>query len=124
MSDSDSAEGGVPLLEPAFDSSKKRKRDDPETRKAKKLKNRRNKKPSDIHEDELDEELGVNLSIGRMDGNLMVNYVARRTKKFEPDASSVELEELYLPGMVISSHGSEDLGVLCESITYFKQQSQ
>jgi len=97
MSDSDSAEGGVPLLEPAFDSSKKRKRDDPETRKAKKLKNRRNKKPSDIHEDELDEELGVNLSIGRMDGNLMVNYVARRTKKFEPDASSVELEELYLP---------------------------
>jgi hypothetical protein len=33
-----------------------------------------------------------------MDGNLMVNYVARRTKTFEPDMSSVELDELYLPG--------------------------
>jgi protein CMS1 len=94
MSDSDSG-GGVPLIEPDFDGSKKRKRTDAETRKAKK--NRRNKKPNDIHEDELDEELGVNLAIAQMDGNLMVNYVARRTKKFEPNLSTVELDELYLP---------------------------
>lgn len=96
MSDSDSG-GGVPLIEPAFAGGKKRKRDDAEARKAKK--NRRNKKPNDIHEDELDQELGVNLAVSQMDGNLMVNYIARRTKKFEPDLSTVELDELYLPCM-------------------------
>jgi protein CMS1 len=95
MSDSEGG-GGVPLLEPAF-AGKKRKRDDAEKRKAKK--NRRNKKPNDIHEDDLDEELGVNLAIGKMDGNLIVNYTARRTKKFEPDMSTVELDDLYLPGL-------------------------
>ena len=94
---SDSESGGVPLIEPAFDSSKKRKRGDTDA--AKEKKKRRNKKPNDIHEDELDEELGLNLAIAKMDGNLMVNYIARRTKKFEPDLSTVELDELYLPGM-------------------------
>ena len=95
MSDSDSG-GGVPLIEPEFTGGKKRKRQDAEARKAKK--NRRNKKPNDIHEDDLDEELGINLAIAQMDGNLTVNYVARRTKKFEPDLTGVELDELYLPG--------------------------
>jgi protein CMS1 len=97
MSDSDN-DGGVPLIESDFTGGKKRKRNDAEARKAKK--NRRNKKPSDIHEDDLDEELGVNLAIGKMDGNLLVNYVARRTKKFEPNMSTVELDDLYLPGAI------------------------
>lgn len=94
MSDSDSG-GGVPLIE----APKKRKRDDAEKRKAKKA--RRNKAPADIDEDELDQELGVNKSIATMDGNLMVNYIARRVQKFEKDLSTVELDELRLPGMSI-----------------------
>ncbi|KIW03904.1 uncharacterized protein PV09_04747 [Verruconis gallopava] len=106
MSDSDN-EGGVPLIEPQFSGAKKRKRNnDSEARKEKKR--RRNKKPNDIHEDDLDEELGVNLAIGRMDGDLMVNYVARRTKKFEPDLSPVELDELYLPAKSVRDTSSWD----------------
>lgn len=99
MSDSDTG-CGVPLIDPAFAGQKKRKRDDAATRNAKK--SRRNKKPNDIRDDDLDEELGLNLALGRMEAQILVDYVARRTKKFEPDLSTMELDELYLPGNACS----------------------
>jgi len=104
MSDSDTG-GGVPLIDPAFAGQKKRKRDDAATRSAKK--SRRNKKPNDIRDDDLDEELGLNLALGRMEGQILVDYIARRTKKYEPDLSTIELDELYLPGnySLLSSAG-------------------
>jgi protein CMS1 len=104
---SDESGAGVPLLEPlsrspspSADNSGKRKRDDKVAgKKAKKQK--RTKKPKDINEDDLDATLGINLGIGRMDGQLLVDYVAQRTKRFKPKLSTVELEDLYLPGIYV-----------------------
>jgi protein CMS1 len=45
-----------------------------------------------------DEILGLNLGLGRMDSQMLVDYVAQRTKQFEPDLSPVELEDRYLSG--------------------------
>jgi hypothetical protein len=105
---SDGSGAGVPLLEPLLRSpspspsianSGKRKREDKAAgKKAKKQK--RTKKPKDINEDDLDATLGINLGIGRMDGQLLVDYVAQRTKRTKPKLSTVELEDLYLPGIV------------------------
>lgn len=109
MSDSESA-GGVPLLEsasrspsPSTEKLGKRKREDkPPVKKAKKQKKeKRTKKPKDIDEDDLDADLGINHAISRMDGQLLVDYVAQRTKRFETDLSAVELEDLYLPSNTI-----------------------
>jgi protein CMS1 len=63
-------------------------------------KRRKSKKPRDIDDEDLDESLGLNLAISRMDNQLVVDYVARRTKQFEPKLSLVELEDRYLPGML------------------------
>lgn len=108
MSDEESG-NGVPLIEPLYRSlspsdrdSGKRKRDDEDdgkkTAKKKKKKNFKKKVPKDINDDDLDEKLGLNLAIGRMDGQLLVDHVAQRTKRFEPELSTVEMEDRYLPG--------------------------
>jgi protein CMS1 len=108
MSDSDS-EGGVPLIEAEFDntaSSKKRKREaEPEATKeskkaAKKLKRKEKKKQKvkEIDEDDLDQELGVNHSFERMDGQLVADYVNARTRLYGKELSSVELEDKFIPG--------------------------
>ncbi|KAF2427588.1 hypothetical protein EJ08DRAFT_592794 [Tothia fuscella] len=108
MSELDSP-GGAPLppksASPPTDKPTKRKRDDEERRPAKRVKKskkqKRTKKPKDINEDDLNADLGINLAIGRMDGQLMVDYVAQRTKRFQSDLTTVELEELYLPTKAI-----------------------
>lgn len=109
MSDSDS-EGGVPLIEAEFDttaSSKKRKREaEPEATKeskkaAKKQKRKEKKKQKakEIDEDDLDQELGVNHSFERMDGQLVADYINARTRLYGKELSSVELEDKFIPGM-------------------------
>jgi protein CMS1 len=110
---SDESGAGVPLLEPlsrspspSIENSGKRKREDKAVdKKAKKQK--RTKKPKDINEDDLDATLGVNLGIGRMDGQLLVDYVAQRTKRSKPKLSTVELEDLYLPGTIYAVKKTE-----------------
>jgi protein CMS1 len=104
MSDSETG-GGIPLIEPlsrsvspANKTSGKRKRDDESHGKKAKKKKAFKQKPKDINDDDLDEELGLNLAVGRMDGQLLVDLVAQRTKRFEPDLSAVEREDRYLPG--------------------------
>lgn len=98
------------MIEAEFDitaSSKKRKREaEPEATKdskkaAKKLKQKLKKKQKakEIDEDDLDQELGVNLSFERMDGQLVADYVNARTRLYGKDLSSVELEDKFIPGM-------------------------
>jgi protein CMS1 len=109
MSDSDS-EGGVPLIEAEFDlasAGTKRKREaEPETSKddkkaAKKAKRKEKKKQKakEIDENDLDQELGVNHSFERMDGQLLADYINARTRLYGKDLSSVELEDKFIPGM-------------------------
>jgi hypothetical protein len=105
---SDESARGEPLLEslsrsqsPSTEHSGKRKRvqeDEVARKKTKKL--RKSKKPKDINEDDLDSTLGVNLGIGRKDAQLLVDYVAQRVKRFKPKLSTVELEDLHLPGIL------------------------
>ena len=48
--------------------------------------------------EDLDLSVGVNRSFAYMDSQLLADYVAQRTKKFESDLSSVELEDRYISG--------------------------
>lgn len=114
MSDSDS-EGGVPLIEAeyelAVDSKKRKAEAEPESSKdskkaAKKAKRKEKKKQKakEIDEDELDQELGVNHSFERMDGQLVADYINARTRLYGKDLSSVELEDKFIPGMQPSDY--------------------
>ena len=103
MSDSEDGKAGVPLFEGFSDptspsaSSKKRKHD-AASQEEKKKKRRKLKKPKDVDDDALDEELGVNHAIAHMDSRLLADHIAQRTKRFQPKLSLIEAEELHIPG--------------------------
>lgn len=101
---SDSEDGaGVPLIKADFSRSPspgtggKRRREE-DSKQSKRAKRRKNKKPKNIDDEDLNEEFGLNLAVARMDSQLLADYMAQRTKRFEPDLSMVELEDRYVPG--------------------------
>jgi protein CMS1 len=79
--------------------SKKRKRGAEEPATKKTAKKARSKKTKAVEEDELDTELGINSAFSHMDNQLLADYIAQRTKKYESDLSSIELEDKYIPGV-------------------------
>lgn len=83
--------------EPDTTHSKKRKRgvEQSAIRSAKKPKS---KKAKDALDDELDIEAGINNAFSHMDSQLLADYIAQRTKKYENDLSSIELEDKHIPG--------------------------
>jgi len=108
MSDSDSEQAGVPLIEDVSDSdapaqpnaAAKRKREndnDAPTESKRAAKRKKSKKPKDVQDEALDEEKGVNHAIAHMDSSLMADHIAQRTKRFKPDLSLVEAEDLHVP---------------------------
>jgi protein CMS1 len=74
--------------------SKKRKRGSAEDA-GKKTKS---KKAKAVEEDELDTEAGINRAFAHMDNQLLADYVAQRTRKYESELSMIELEDKYIPG--------------------------
>lgn len=94
-----------PLLALGSDQLEKRKRDEGNdegrTQSKRAIKKRRSKaSKADVLEDgSLDTEQGVNTALGKLDGRLLADYVAQRTKRFAPDLSLLEMEDQYLPGM-------------------------
>lgn len=112
MSDSDDDQAGVPLIEDLSDSPEpqnskpaKRKRDaeddaEVESKKAAKKKKRTKKKPQDVDDEALDSKLGINHAIAHMDSRLMADHIAQRTRRFRPDASLVEVEDVNVPGRI------------------------
>ena len=65
-----------------------------------KQKRSRNFKVAKSNEDNnLDLDLGLNLTIAKLDNGLLADYVAKRTKHFFPNLSLVELEDKYIPGI-------------------------
>lgn len=79
----------------------KRKRDDHEGQvtAAEDLAKRNEAKRAKQDDDEnLDLGSGVNLAIGKLDSRLLADYVARKTKRFSPNLSLVEHENLHIPG--------------------------
>lgn len=76
-------------------SSKKRKRGSAiDTSKPK------SKKAKAQNEDDLDVEAGINRAFAQMDNQLLADYVAQRTRKYESDLSMIELEDKYIPGII------------------------
>lgn len=85
--------------------SKKRKRNPTKETSAgeapvgkKKKKPKSKSKAKVIEEDEFDLEAGINKAFSHMDSQLLADYVAQRTRRYESDLSSIELEDKYIPG--------------------------
>lgn len=94
---------GIPNMSssssPAPGVSRKRKRVAKSSDTVEKTVKRKKKRKADAAEDgDLDIELGLNNAIGRMDSQLVADYVAQRTKRFSGDLSLVELEDRHIPG--------------------------
>ena len=47
---------------------------------------------------DLDESNGVNTSLARFDPQLIADLLAKQTRRFQPDLSTPEAEELRVPG--------------------------
>ncbi|KAH6671719.1 U3-containing 90S pre-ribosomal complex subunit-domain containing protein [Halenospora varia] len=89
--------------------SKKRKRAGETESIAKKApKKAKSKKVKAIEEDELDLDVGINNAFSHMDSQLLADYVGQRTKKYESDLSSIELEDKYIPASAIQDTTSWD----------------
>lgn len=62
---------------------------------------KKKKKPRKANEDQdetLNLEQGVNTSIAKFDNRLLADFVAQRTKRFDPGLTLVELEDRHIPG--------------------------
>jgi protein CMS1 len=79
--------------------SKKRKRGTDLEQGAKKAAKKSKRKKGEADGDiELDTDNGINKAFSYMDNQLLADYVAQRTRKYESDLSLVELEDKYIPG--------------------------
>ncbi|TVY67399.1 Protein CMS1 [Lachnellula suecica] len=90
--------------EPAsIPANKKRKRNLKELSVREPLVGKKKKKPKTkaAEEDELDLEAGINNAFSQMDSQLLADYVSQRTRKYESDLSSIELEDKYIPAKAI-----------------------
>jgi protein CMS1 len=76
--------------------SKKRKRGVVEHGAKKAAKKSKSQKTKE--DDELDVDAGINNAFSHMDNQLLADYIAQRTRKYESDLSSIELEDKYIPG--------------------------
>lgn len=86
-----------PEAEGSKRASKKRKRTaaEQDSKKA----GKKTKKSKAIEEDEIDVELGINNAFSHMDNQLLADYLAQRTRKYEDDLSAIELEDKYIAGL-------------------------
>jgi len=111
MSDSDD-QAGVPLLDNASDSdsprsasvSKRKRNEEDETatatsKRAAKRQKMKKKKPQGLEDEMMDLKNGLNPAIGYMDSRLLSDHIAQRTKRFRPDMSLVEAEDVHISGM-------------------------
>jgi protein CMS1 len=62
----------------------------------------KSKKKKTDEEDGLDIELGINTAFAYMNSQLVADHVAQKTRKYESDLSSIELEDKYIPGVYFS----------------------
>ena len=56
------------------------------------------KRAAPVEDDDLDTESNINKAFSRMDNQLLADYVAQRTRSYESELSSIELEDKYIPG--------------------------
>lgn len=86
--------------------AKKRKRTE-DSKNASKTSKPKTKKAKLAAEDEdLDLSNSLNLSISKMDSQLLSDYTAQKTRKFESDLSAIELADKYIPAAAIKDTSS------------------
>jgi len=127
MSDSENEVGGVRLVEALSDpasyaQSTKRKRDEdtaPPSKRA--AKRKKTKKPKDVDDEALDLDLGVNHALAHMDSQLMADHLAQRTKRFQPDMSPVEAEEIHVPEKAILDTSGWDKARVTDELPAYLQ---
>ena len=61
-------------------------------------KQRKSKKSESNDDAHLNEFSNINSALGKMDNRLLTDLVASKTKRFLPNLSLVELEDLHVPG--------------------------
>lgn len=99
MSDSEEDGVGISPFEEQPQKAAKRKRDkDSTSNVANAKKRRKSRKPKDVEDDALDANLGINHAIARMDSRLMADHVAQRTRRFQTELSTLEMEDSHIPG--------------------------
>ena len=59
---------------------------------------KKSKKSKSDEDCNLDLGRGLNVAIAKLDNRLLADYIAKRTKRFFPDLSLVELEDRYISG--------------------------
>ena len=62
-------------------------------------KKRRNKRPKDIDDGDLDTQLGINHVFDRMSSRALINHIAQRTARFQPLHAASVVDEMGLHGM-------------------------
>lgn len=78
--------------------------DQPDMRKAKRVAATAAKKASALAEDaNIDEQLCLNLAIGRMDPSLIADHMFRQLKRFQGSVSDAEMERIRAPRELASS---------------------
>ena len=87
--------------DPKHRSNKRKRGAEPEPQTSKRsAKEGKSKKSKAVDDDgDLDVKAGLNKAFSHMDSQLLADYLAQRTRMYEKDLSSIELEEKYLPGM-------------------------
>lgn len=68
-------------------------------RSKKRRKAKKAKKGSDDHYS--DKNDGLDESIGKMDGQLLADYFVQRAKRHNKELTAMELDDIYVPGMVL-----------------------
>ncbi|KAL2128886.1 hypothetical protein VTI74DRAFT_8507 [Chaetomium olivicolor] len=105
--------------------TKKRKlQDDEQPRKKQKKKQKKTRED----EGDLDVEAGLNRAFERMDGQLVADHVAQKTRRFGTDLSPVELSDLYISANAIRDSTSwekpRNLGNLPEFLEKFAEEGE
>ena len=85
---------------PDLANSSKRKRT-PEGPQPSKRSQKRKRTKARHTEEDIDVDSGINLALGRMNPDLLADYVAKRAKRFEGEITLVELENRRIPGTAI-----------------------
>jgi len=97
MADNDEPQGQK-SAEVGGDEGQKNKRKAEKQTPEPKSPNKNNQKRRKItEEDNYDDELGINLSVGEMSSQLLVDYLAQRSKKFKPKLTMAEMADQYIP---------------------------
>jgi protein CMS1 len=63
----------------------------------------KSKKRKTDDEDGLDIDSGINTAFENMNNQLVADHIAQKTRKYESDLSSIELEDKYIPGVYLQS---------------------